>query len=390
MTNVAATVPSKRRRWRRALIALALVAAGALLAMQGAAWYLQRELVAALGENSEVGGVRLGWGEVVVERVRIRGPEGWPVEDALRAGRVFMSPDLRSLFGERFVIRKIVFENAYLSLLRERDGKLRLLPSLLERKPDPDREDKPSRRAMTIGRVELDNAALDLYDRSVRSKETVNLRLDEVKGGLDELRIPELDERSDIELHALVRGEPQDGEASLRGWLQIASRNSELDIRIRDVDLVALSPYLIRESDPGVERGRVALDLKSTVRDRKLEAPGELVLSDLKLKSGEGVFGSFMGVPRQAVIAALKSGRDELRLNFKLQGDLDSPAFSLNETLAVRVAVGMAAALGVGLVDFVKGVGTLSGEGLRATGDAILELFGVEDDEDEAPEGGTP
>lgn len=368
---------------RRLLLALALLLAGVLLAMQGAAWYLQRELVAALGESSEVGGVRLGWGEVVVERIRIRGPEGWPVEDSLRAGRVFLAPDLRSLFGERFVIRKIVFENAYLSLLREPDGRLRLLPGLLERKPDPQREDRPSRRALSIGRVELDNAALDLYDRSVRRQRTVNLRLDEVKGGLDELRIPELDERSDIDLRARVRGQPQDGEVSLEGWLQIASRNSELAIRLRNVDLVALSPYLIRESDPGVERGRVALDLKSTVRDRQLTAPGELVLSDLKLESGRGVLGSFMGVPRQAVVAALKSGRDELKLRFTLQGDLDNPAFSLNETLAVRVAVGMAAALGVGLVDFVKDIGTLGGKSLRTTGEAILDLFGAERDEDE-------
>ena len=357
-----------------AVVMIALLAAG----LQAATWHLQRQLIAVLGPDSEIGDVRIGWGEVVIERVRIRAPQGWPVEDTLRAGRIYIAPDLRSLFGERLLVRRIVFENAYLSILREPGGALRLLPSLVDRRDRNPQSARASAPVLTIGRIELDNAALDLYDRSVRAGRTVQLRLDEVQGGLDDLRVPELDRRSEIQLQAKVRSPAREGSATLDGWLQLSSRDSELDIGLHDVDLVLLAPYLMRESDAGVQRGRVALQVQSAVRNRQLEAPGELVLSDLKLDSGGGVVRSFMGVPRQAVLAALQSGGDELRLRFELKGDLDNPAFSLNETLAVRLTVGMAAALGVEVIDFVKDLGTLGARGLKATGETLGDLIGVD------------
>jgi hypothetical protein len=93
-----------------------------------------------------------------------------------------------------------------------------------------------------------------------------------------------------------------------------------------------------------------------------------------------------MGMPRSAVIAGLKRGGDKIELDFTLEGDLDNTKFSLNETLATRVAVGTAQALGVGFVDIIKDVGTFGGDALDATGNAIGKLFG-KDDDDEKDEG---
>ncbi|MGH8428981.1 MAG: DUF748 domain-containing protein, partial [Solimonas sp.] len=145
------------------------------------------------------------------------------------------------------------------------------------------------------------------------------------------------------------------------------------------IDLVQLEPYLLKASEAGVERGRLDLDLHSQVQKRQLKAPGKLVLKDLQLRSGSGVGGSFMGVSRRAVIASLKSGGDRIDLSFMLEGNLDNPKFSLNETLSVRLAVGMAQSLGVGLVDLVKEAGSATGRGLEAVGNAFGGLFGADD-----------
>lgn len=357
-----------------------------LLATQLAAYLLQRQLLALLGDESTVGAVHVGWGEVRIEDLQVSAPKGWPVADTLRAERVRIVPDFRSLLSDRYHLRSIVFERAYLSVLRTRDAQLRLLPSLIEHE-DAAEADAPASR-VSIGVIELQDAVVDLYDASVRPQ-IVNLRIEQVNGELTELLIPSLEGRSRFDATGTIRGKQgDDGEVAVEGWLAFATRESDIHLVLRDVDMVAVEPYLIRDEETGVERGRVDLEMRSEVRGRKLHAPGTLVLTDMKLESGEGLFKSFMGVPRQAVLASLKSGRDELRLRFVLEGDLDDPRFALNETVPVRLAVGMAAALGVGVVDFVKDVGTLGGRGLKATGAAIGELFGVDKDGDQEDEAG--
>jgi hypothetical protein len=281
------------------------------------------------------------------------------------------------------------------------------------RKPEGTDGGKSARRAVTLDRIALEGAVVDYYDASVceTSEKPVNLRMVDVVASLRNLKLPELDERSPLQLDGKItaeapprndagknrpppdpdaenakKGSPKDGTMHVQGWLEVASRESDLKIVLEDVDLKPLEPYLIKRSETGVERGRLSLDMTSKVRDHRLQAPGTLVLDDLHLKSGGGLRGTFMGMPRSAVIAGLKRGGDKIELDFTLEGDLDNTKFSLNETLATRVAVGTAQALGVGFVDIIKDVGTFGGDALDATGNAIGKLFG-KDDDDEKDEG---
>ena len=83
-----------------------------------------------------------------------------------------------------------------------------------------------------------------------------------------------------------------------------------------------------------------------------------MTLTDLELDSPGGVLGTFAGVPRQAVLAALE--RDSrIELAFTLEGQLDDPKFSLNELFAARFAVGLAEKLGVSLGGVLQGVGSM-------------------------------
>jgi hypothetical protein len=70
------------------------------------------------------------------------------------------------------------------------------------------------------------------------------------------------------------------------------------------------------------------------------------------------MLGTFAGVPRQAVLAAM-SRDGKLEVAFTLEGRLDDPNFSLNENFALKVASGLASALGVSLGGVVEGVGNV-------------------------------
>ncbi|AXQ30908.1 DUF748 domain-containing protein [Solimonas sp. K1W22B-7] len=375
--NGAAASPAVPRRGRRALIVLGAVLALLLLAWQGAALALKRQVLAALGPEAQIGNVHLGLGSVVLEDLRVTAPKGWPGEDTLRAKRLRVEAELASLFSDRYRIGHITVEQGYLSMRRTRDGKLQLLPSLLGRSKKQDK-DSGGRFALRIDQIELKDSQLDFHDASLKGR-PARVRIEALDAKLDELDLPGLGGRSKLQAQGRIKGRGQDGTVKLAGWLEIATRESDLTLTLRDVDLVPLEPYLLKAAEAGVARGQVDLDLHSQVKQRRLKAPGKLVLKNLELRSGKGVGGTFMGVSRKAVIASLKSGGDRIDLDFTLEGDLDNPRFALNETLSVRLAVGMAASLGIGLVDVVKDVGSATGRGIEAVGDAVGNLFGGDD-----------
>jgi uncharacterized protein DUF748 len=136
------------------------------------------------------------------------------------------------------------------------------------------------------------------------------------------------------------------------------------------VDLLALQPYLIRARETRVQRGTLDLDLQSDVSKDRLKAPGKLTISGLELVQGRGAFGTFMGLPRDFVVASLKNKENKITVNFVLEGDVNDPGFSLNEALTTQLASSMAETLGVSLGGVAKGAEGLGQGGMEAAGKA--------------------
>jgi hypothetical protein len=63
---------------------------------------------------------------------------------------------------------------------------------------------------------------------------------------------------------------------------------------------------------------------------------------------------TFMGVPRSALIHFLKNNQNAIDVDFILTGDTSNPNFSINEAITTRVALGMAAELGVSIGVWLK------------------------------------
>ena len=66
-----------------------------------------------------------------------------------------------------------------------------------------------------------------------------------------------------------------------------------------------------------------------------------------------------MGIPRSALINFLKNNENAIDVDFVLTGDTSNPSFSINEAIATRVAMGMAAELGVSIRGLAEDFGTL-------------------------------
>lgn len=354
-------------------IALILLASAALVALGGlavlfAAKTLKTQVEQALGPASEIGAIVLRWNAVEISDLRIKAPPGWPAAETLRASRITVTPDLGSLLAGKVRVAAIVIEAGYVSALRGTDGKLRVVPSLLAR-PAPEGAQGSAAPPVAIGRIELRNSAVSFYDATLRGKRAApfEIRLENLAAHVTALALPELNEMSQLMLDGSVKGPRGDGHLHVAGEMRFADLGADIKVQLRDVDLVALQPYLIKAAETGVKRGTLDLDLHATVKNRQLHAPGSITLKQLELDSRGG---SFMGMPRNTVVGLMKNRQGLIAAKFVLEGKLDDPQFSLNESLATRFGASVAESLGVSIEGIARGAGSLGQQSLEAVGGA--------------------
>ena len=363
---------NKRKRIALVIVAaIAILAGAAVLGLHVATKELKHQVEQALGANSEVDDIVVGWSAIEVRGVRIRAPQGWPAPDTLRAQRVVIVPDLVGLISAKVHIHRIMVEDAYVSVLRARDGRLRLLPSLLEKPAGTAADRAAPATPVAIGTIELQGSALEFFDATVK-KPAHKLRLEQLQAKVEDLQVPAMSGRTRIQMDGVIKGVQRDGKLSVGGWAELADKNSEISTRLRGVDLIVLQPYLIKASETGVRRGTLDMTLTSAVRANRLHAPGTVTLTGLQLTSSGGAFGTFMGVPRQAVLAALKNRNDQITIPFTLEGNLSDPRFSLNDSFAKRIGTAVAETLGISIEGLTRNVGNAA-EGL---GNTVKRLFG--------------
>ena len=377
---------TKRKKWGWIILAMLLVlVVGGAVGYRIAVGILKGKVVEALGPGSEIQDIQVGWSGVVVRGLRIKGPQGWPAQDALRTERVTIVPSLLDLLSGEIRVRSVTIEKPYLSALRAKDGKFRVVPTLLER---PAAKGEGGTRVAAspvhIATITLRDGVVEFFDATV-AQPPLKLRLEQFQASVRNALVPALTGKSDFDLTGILKGVRQDGRIKVGGWAEGATKDSTVKTELRGADLVALQPYLSRAAEVRVQKGLLDLDIQSDVRKNRLRAPGRIAIAGLEFAPSQGMMGTFMGVPRGAVMAFLKDKGNRIAMDFIIEGDINNPQFSLNEALSTRMAVSMAETLGVNIQGVAEGVGVLGRKGAEAMGgtakgigDAIGGLFGVQ------------
>ncbi|MBI3716925.1 MAG: hypothetical protein HY255_13115, partial [Betaproteobacteria bacterium] len=76
---------------------------------------------------------------------------------------------------------------------------------------------------------------------------------------------------------------------------------------------------------------------------------------NLELAEGDSVTSTFLGMPRGAVVAAMKNKEGKIAVPFIIAGNLDDPHFSMNAGFAMQVGKTIAQTLGISLEGLVRG-----------------------------------
>jgi uncharacterized protein involved in outer membrane biogenesis len=350
------------KRWHIVVLAtLLLLGIGIVTGYRLGVRLLQDRLADLLGPRSSIASLKVNWFSLDLFGVTIEAPQDWPTARAFRAERITIVPSLGTLLTDQIHISSIVFEEPYLAVLRTRE-KMVMVPRLTEtaagKKKVEDRSSDVSRRTVTISKITMQQGVVELFDATV-SRPPLKTRLERVDGVIRDIKVPWLETKTHFELAGVVKGMRRDGSAKAAGWVGLAGKDSSSQITLDAVDLVSLQPYLVRLGEAKLRKGILDMRLDSEVRANRLDGKGKIIITDLEFAPSRSYFETFMGMPRSAVISFLKNHQNAIDVDFILTGDVSNPRFSINEAIATRLAMGMAAELGVSIRSLAEDFGTL-------------------------------
>ena len=200
---------------------------------------------------------------------------------------------------------------------------------------------------------------------------------------------------ADLELRGRAEGTAS---LDITGKLNPLAKPLALDIagKVRDLELSPLSPYAVKYSGYGIERGKLSLDVRYTVQpDGQLTATNKLVLNQLTF--GDKVDGAPNSLPVKLAVALLADRNGVIDLDLPISGSLNDPQFRIGPVIwkvitnlvakAITAPFSLLAnALGGGgsaelsTVAFAPGSGVLTGsakDGLDKVAKALVDRPGL-------------
>ncbi|MES2185770.1 MAG: DUF748 domain-containing protein [Pseudomonadota bacterium] len=244
---------------------------------------------------------------------------------------------------------------------------------------------------LRFGPTRIVNGRVEFADRFIKPSYTASLS--ELNGSLG--TFASVAEAGQVQMADLELRGKAEGTASLdvTGKLNPLAKPLALDIvgKVRDLDLPALSPYAVKYSGHGIERGKLSMDVAYQVQpDGQLTARNSLVLHQLVF--GEPVAGAPASLPVQLAVALLADRNGVIDLDLPISGSLNDPQFSLGPvivkallnllvkavtapfSLLAHAFGGDDAAAQAAAVDFAPGSATLSPEAQKRLGQVAKVL----------------
>lgn len=371
------------KRWQTiTLITFAAAIVGFFILTHFAIKILKDQIEQALGPESTIKEMHVGLTGITISGIRIQAPlkkitqERWPAPDQLRAQSIVIVPDILGLLSANIRIRSITIDQAYLCILREPNGALKILPSLIAANPQNAKKDKKNvqkKLEIRIGEILLTNSSIDFFDASVRQP-AHKLQLQKLRARIKNIHLPNLNSTLDLTIDGTLKGIQHQGAVSIYGTTNIATHDSNISTTLKQIDLLVFQPYFIKATESGVRSGLLDLNLYSRINNNHLHAPGKLILSKFELQPANNKGGTFAGLPLKTVIGFMKNSDNQINLNFTLEGNLNDPNFSLNENFSTRIASSLSGAMGLSLEDIARATGNLGKKTVGAAGAAGSEI----------------
>lgn len=189
-------------------------------------------------------------------------------------------------------------------------------------------ESTPAPLAITVGQVRIDNGAANFTDRNLPI--VFNANISGLSGSAEGFAT-NTSQPTNINL---------EGEVDEFGLVQINSvlkpfavtDQSQIQVNFTNIDMPAMTPYVIKFAGREITEGSVDLILNYDVKSGELQANNQLVLNNLKL--GERIeHPDAMNLPLDLALALLKDGNGVIDLEIPITGDVNDPEFNFGPAI---------------------------------------------------------
>ena len=294
----------------------------------------------------------------------------------LQIEEVRIYPSLFSLLEKSLRIREVKLLQPSFFFYRSREGVF-VGPWVTMKKEEGEKgiseaEEKKRKESISIqiDRIRIEKGSIDFEDGKV-GEPPAQIRLGEIEFEIRDLRYPLASSHSPIELKGKMKGKKQEGTISTKGWIDLRTMDLETSLEIRELEVETFKPYYRKKVSAEIDSGTIDLESKITLKEKRMDVPGELNFIDLHIKEGGG---TVFWIPAETLASLLEKKRNQVKVPFHVKGNLGDPQFNLQEAFLTRIAFSLAEALGLP----VKSVGeSISGDTGKGTEGwrAIEELF---------------
>jgi hypothetical protein len=239
--------------------------------------------------------------------------------------------------SRRVSVRTITASQPYARVLIAQDGTLNLARDLAASAP-AQKSAPPVRPAAAtaepgwsavVSAVRFVDGRMDFTDQTL--KPNFATAIERLEGNIRGLSSQE-SAKAELFLEGRVNG---NAPAKIYGQAYPArfGANTDIAVQFRGVNLATLSPYSSKFAGYRIEKGKLDLDLRYRLKDRKLEVDNRAVLDRFVL--GERVDSpQASSMPLDLAVALLKDSQGRIDLDLPIQGDLSDPQFSLSDLYA--------------------------------------------------------
>ena len=283
-----------------------------------------------------------------------------------QAGELRIYPSLLSLLKKSLHIKELTVLRPSFFFYRSREGRM-IGPWVTTKKEGEEKEisEKEGKKGgeaveVRIDRIRIQKGTIDFEDSKVGDPPS-QMKLRELDFEIGDIRYPLASLHSPVELNGKMEGKAQEGSIAIRGWIDVKTMDMEASLEIREIEVKTFEPYYRKRVTAEIESGTLDMDSRIVVKEKRVDAPGEMDLINLHIKEGGG---NVFWIPAETLVSLLEKKGHRIKAKFHVKGNVENPQFSLQETFLTQVAISLAQALGIPIkVVGEEGLhGTLKGE----------------------------
>ena len=344
---------------------------------------IEPHLQKAMGHGFTVEETKPGITYVSARGIRYEDPDS--KQKFLQIEEIRVYPSLLSLLRKSICIKELTILQPSFFFYRSRDGSVAgpLVMTKTEgegnemeitekREREKPVEVRPVQ--IQIDRIRIRKGSLDFEDRKV-GEPPAQVKLRDIDFEMGEINYPITSGHSPVRFQAKMSGKEREGSIEIKGWIDAKTMDMETSLKLREIEVKTFEPYYRKRVTVEIESGVLGMDSKITVRNKRIDAPGELDLTNLHIKEGDGMV---FWIPAGTLVSVLEKKGHQIKAKFHVKGNIENPRFSLQETFLTQVAIALAQALGIPIKVIGEEVlqGTLKGEKGTIEGlQSLKELF---------------